>query len=344
MIILRKWLIISTAAILINTNVYAANHFDKKMGGFHPTFHQSFHPNINTNVHPNFHTNFHPVVHPNFHPSNIHPVVHPSFHTVPRPNFHTNVTHIPLHNNTLHPVNVNFHSHNNVVFPSANFHHLPGVAHPINNPIHLNHSLNHVFPHNKLQLHPHSGIPNMAVTNFNHQPFHAAAHNWNQHWNKWNHWYNWNNWHHYHYYNAALILPFLGYYAYSYYPYYYGDYFPYDYYSYSYYDYPTYFLSDENDSNYLSTEMSDATTKYSNETTQSTSISNTTWVAAKNGNVPENAVVNSNENNTPTYYCRAKLSSQTYYGVLVPKDACYIQEKDATLRFDSYEVMVTSSN
>jgi hypothetical protein len=64
------------------------------------------------------------------------------------------------------------------------------------------------------------------------------------------------------------------------------------------------------------------------------------WVTAENGDVPDNAVVNGSENNVTTYYCREEFNGKMYYGLLIPKDGCYVQEQSATMKFDNYEVMV----
>jgi hypothetical protein len=64
------------------------------------------------------------------------------------------------------------------------------------------------------------------------------------------------------------------------------------------------------------------------------------WVAAENGDVPDNAVVNGNENNVTTYYCREEFNGKMYYGLLIPKDGCYVQEQSVTMKFENYDVMV----
>jgi hypothetical protein len=81
---------------------------------------------------------------------------------------------------------------------------------------------------------------------------------------------------------------------------------------------------------------------YSSE--QAVSPPSQSWVAASNGQVPPGAVVNTNNPNSngPTYYCQAVYDNQTFSGVLVPNDGCYVQDETngATIRLTTYEVLV----
>jgi hypothetical protein len=68
------------------------------------------------------------------------------------------------------------------------------------------------------------------------------------------------------------------------------------------------------------------------------------WVSAGNGQVPQGAVVNTDDQSTngPVYYCQAVYNNQTFSGVLVPNDGCYVQDEanSATIRLTTYEVLV----
>lgn len=67
-----------------------------------------------------------------------------------------------------------------------------------------------------------------------------------------------------------------------------------------------------------------------------------TWVTAKNGNIPPNAIVYKNNQGKLTYYCRATYKQHQYHGILVPKEGCYVQETQVTMRFTTYQVLVNS--
>lgn len=65
------------------------------------------------------------------------------------------------------------------------------------------------------------------------------------------------------------------------------------------------------------------------------------WLSAQNGNVPDNAVLfQSDAKGNKFYYCQAQLKTTNYFGVLVPGDACYVQDQGASIRFTSYQVLV----
>ncbi|CEG57976.1 hypothetical protein [Legionella fallonii] len=67
-----------------------------------------------------------------------------------------------------------------------------------------------------------------------------------------------------------------------------------------------------------------------------------TWVAVKNGRIPVNAVANNKVHKKTTYYCRVRFHGKTSYGVLVPKDGCYVDEPSVSMRFSKYDVLVSS--
>ncbi len=67
-----------------------------------------------------------------------------------------------------------------------------------------------------------------------------------------------------------------------------------------------------------------------------------TWVPVKNGRIPLNAVANSTVNKKATYYCRVHYHGKTSYGVLVPKEGCYVEEPSVSMRFAKYDVLVSS--
>lgn len=67
-----------------------------------------------------------------------------------------------------------------------------------------------------------------------------------------------------------------------------------------------------------------------------------TWVPAKNGYIPVNAVLNNIVNKKATYYCRVKFHGNISYGVLIPNDGCYVEEPSVTMRFSKYDILVSS--
>ena len=99
------------------------------------------------------------------------------------------------------------------------------------------------------------------------------------------------------------------------------------------YDYESVPFSDDShdDDSYSSSD--DATAQYPNGN----------WVSINNGNIPPYAIVYDNENGVSTYYCRAEYNGQTYYGQLIPNDGCYARDQATTIRFDTYEVLVSQS-
>lgn len=67
-----------------------------------------------------------------------------------------------------------------------------------------------------------------------------------------------------------------------------------------------------------------------------------TWVPVKNGRIPANAVVNNTVHKKATYYCRVHYNGKTSYGVLVPKEGCYVEKPSVSMRFSKYDVLVSS--
>jgi hypothetical protein len=67
------------------------------------------------------------------------------------------------------------------------------------------------------------------------------------------------------------------------------------------------------------------------------------WLKAKNGHVPVHAILYKKQDGKANYYCRAKFNKHMYYGLLIPKDGCYITDKVVTMRFESYQVLVQLS-
>ena len=82
-----------------------------------------------------------------------------------------------------------------------------------------------------------------------------------------------------------------------------------------------YYPSYSNETNYSSEPASneDYNTNQNVDTNQ-------VWVAASNGEIPNNAVVYSDENGSTTYYCRGIYNNVLYTGELVPNEACYAQD------------------
>jgi hypothetical protein len=101
---------------------------------------------------------------------------------------------------------------------------------------------------------------------------------------------------------------------------------------------PYYVGSYPDNSNDTSTSAEPASNETDNTNQQSDT--NQVWVAASNGEVPNNAVVYSNENGNTTYYCRGIYNNVLYTGELVPNEACYAQDGSVSLRFDDYDVLV----
>jgi hypothetical protein len=113
---------------------------------------------------------------------------------------------------------------------------------------------------------------------------------------------------------------------------------------YGYYDYDSAPASDDsyfggNDSFYDSSDNNSAVSSSSSVA----QYPNGNWVSADNGNVPNNAIVynNTNTNGISTYYCRADYNGQTYYGLLVPNEGCYVQDQTVSIRFNTYDVLVS---
>lgn len=75
--------------------------------------------------------------------------------------------------------------------------------------------------------------------------------------------------------------------------------------------------------------------------TNTISLPEGVWVAASNGDVPENAIEYSVQNGVSIFYCRASYQGNMYYGQLSPNDACVYRDSSVTLRFTSYDVLVS---
>jgi hypothetical protein len=74
------------------------------------------------------------------------------------------------------------------------------------------------------------------------------------------------------------------------------------------------------------------------------------WVPAANGQVPNGAVPYSDDNNPPQagsaseFYCRGQYNNQSYSGVLVAGEGCFIDDRvnAATIRLQNYQVLVNN--
>jgi hypothetical protein len=75
------------------------------------------------------------------------------------------------------------------------------------------------------------------------------------------------------------------------------------------------------------------------------------WVAAHNGEVPDNAIPYTDDNgqndtdysnDNSAYYCRAQYNNEVYDGVLVANEGCYVEDSAnaATIRLENYDVLV----
>ena len=74
------------------------------------------------------------------------------------------------------------------------------------------------------------------------------------------------------------------------------------------------------------------------------------WVPAHNGDVPDNALPyapdngdNGNDNSNNAFYCRGQYNNQTYDGVLIAGEGCYVDDNAnaATIRLQNYEVLLS---
>jgi hypothetical protein len=83
------------------------------------------------------------------------------------------------------------------------------------------------------------------------------------------------------------------------------------------------------------------------------SAPNGKWVDAQNGDVPDNALQYTDENNlqaedgstdTNVFYCRGVYNNNVVDGVLVPSEGCYIDDavNAATIRLQHYQVLTNS--
>lgn len=261
------------------------------------------------------------------------------FHNVNSSHFHNRVVHTnSIHNNVIH----NNAIHNNVIHNNA-IHN--NAIH--NNAINNNASLSNVHKHNvstfshanrNLVMTPHRGIPNNAFrsnVNFNHNNWnnwHGGWNNWHGGWNNWNNGW-WGGWSWNNYLWGAFAGGFIAsvifnpwWYSYDYYPY---DYYPYADYSYS----PSIVVQQP--------ALETTSQSYVTNPAANALPASETWVAAKNGDVPNNAVVNTSDNGKNTYYCQVQYLKNTFYGVLVPQDGCYVENSSVTMRFASYNVLVS---
>lgn len=278
---------------------------------------------------------------------------------------HINASHVnPGHINAGH-INASHVNPGNINAGHINASHLnrvhPGALSNVRNK-----NVN-AFTHRNLMMNPHRGIPTNAFNKMN------AAHNnflkqnwtgrnlantnwhnnWNNNWHNWNGWRNsgwghWNNhwwgngWFYASVFGGAFIYPYWFWYQpyYVYTPIYY-DYYP----AYNVYYYPqAKKYSGNSNSVYTKTTKSPQIKKSDtvvSENNNATLPDNETWIAAKNGDVPKNGVINTNDNGKLTYYCRAKYGNKLNYGVLVPNDGCYVENESVTMRFTSYDALIT---
>jgi hypothetical protein len=74
------------------------------------------------------------------------------------------------------------------------------------------------------------------------------------------------------------------------------------------------------------------------------------WVAAANGEVPNGAEPYTDDNqsqqsnNVAMFYCRGQYNNQSYSGVLVAGEGCYVDDhvNAATIRLQNYQVLVNN--
>lgn len=71
---------------------------------------------------------------------------------------------------------------------------------------------------------------------------------------------------------------------------------------------------------------------------------NSMWTTESTGQAPSNAIIFRKENGKPVFYCRAQYKDEWLYGVLIPQDACYVQDQFVTMRFTLYDVLVRRSD
>lgn len=95
------------------------------------------------------------------------------------------------------------------------------------------------------------------------------------------------------------------------------------------------------EANYVTNDVSPDTT-YSNAVVNDNQLPNGNWVSTENGNVPNNAIGYQDQDGNIVYYCRASYNGQLYYGVLIPDDGCYTQDQSTSIRFSTYEALVSS--
>jgi len=111
--------------------------------------------------------------------------------------------------------------------------------------------------------------------------------------------------------------------------------------------YPAYTYPVGDDSFYYSAPLDESNSNNDDNTATSSnsdhsSLPNGTWTSADSGNVPDKAFVYQMENGSPTYYCRVQYKDTSYYGVLTPGAGCYIQDQSAVIRFNQYDVLISS--
>lgn len=64
------------------------------------------------------------------------------------------------------------------------------------------------------------------------------------------------------------------------------------------------------------------------------------WVAAANGDVPQNALVHHYVNTRPIYSCRSLYNNHLIAGFLVPGEGCYLLINNNTIRTTVYDVLL----
>ncbi len=95
---------------------------------------------------------------------------------------------------------------------------------------------------------------------------------------------------------------------------------------------------------FVNTTAADNSSSYVESTNEvsnsSSSLPSGKWISAKNGEIPDKAIVYQINNDVSTYYCRASYKYTTYYGVLTP-EGCFVHDQSETIRLNQYEVLVS---
>ncbi|MDR3491265.1 MAG: hypothetical protein P4M12_04375 [Gammaproteobacteria bacterium] len=205
------------------------------------------------------------------------------------------------------------------------------------------------FSQQHLTMNPHQGIPNNSFKNMNTATHNDLAnHNWqnnNSNWNGHNNWnnsnwnnnnwnHNWgleNNWSNVGWNNNLFTGVLAGVSV--------GTLFA----TYALLKQPMFSTPYYNNLGIYPSTVNTPTSPSSNNVVtpnNTTTPSNESWVSAKDGNFPDNSVVNNTENGKSTYYCRTTYMNKLNYGVLVPHDGCYIETPSVTMRFTTYETLI----